>query len=238
MKKYIFISEFFLLLQLSLEIPDSFNWLNKITNYREPGSCGSNWSFSTLSLLESYYQLNKGKYIKLSEQMLLDCDTYDNGCNDGSVGNALKWIKKNGIMKDSDYAYKGVSGVCKKDPSKYIDMKVTGYTKLGSESSPADEEEMKKILYEQGPISIGINATPLTHYSSGIIDLDSDKCPPNEINHRGLIVGYGTINGIDFWLVKNSWGKPWGENGLLRIRRGKGVCGINYDAYIADVSFE
>ena len=234
----IFIS--FTFLSIVLGIPDSYNWINRISNFRQPGSCGSNWSFWTLTLLESYYQINKRAYVKLSEEMLLDCDTYDHGCKNGTIENALKWIQKNGLMKDSDYVYKGISTVCKKDPSKYIDMKVTGYKKLGSvfsTFSAVDEDEMKKVLYETGPLLIGINATPLSTYTGGIIDLSYTKCPPTQINYYALLVGYGTSNGVDFWIIKNSWGKSWGESGYFRVKRGSGVCGVNYYVLLPVVSF-
>lgn len=237
-KLILLIIMFFILLKTTLGIPDSFSWVDKI-KIREPGPCGSNWSFSTIALLEGYYQKHKGVYIKLSEEMLLDCVKYNNGCKNGTIENALRWIKENGLMKEDDYPYKGLISTCKADPSKYIDMKVTGYRKLGngySKDSPADEEEMKEILYEKGPISIGINATPIQTYTSGILDLSSNLCPPH-INHQAFLVGYGRINGIDYWNIKNSWGRGWGERGYFRLRRGRSVCGVNYYAHVADVKF-
>ena len=238
-KLFLLITTFIILLKASLGIPDSFTWVDKI-KIREPGQCGTNWSFSTIALLEAYYQKYKGEYVRLSEQMLLDCNIYNNGCNNGTIENGLRWIKENGIMKEDDYPYKGLISVCKKDPSKYINMKVTGYRKLGgySKNSPADEEEMKTILYEKGPISVGINATPLQTYTSGILDLSSSLCPPTHTNHQAFLVGYGKINGINYWTVKNSWGRAWGERGYFRLRRGRSVCGINYSAHVADVKFD
>ena len=121
-------------------------------------------------------------------------------------------------------------------------MKITGYIKLGDSSdsySPADEDEMKEFLYENGPLSIGINADPLQTYSSGILDLPSSKCPSSGINHAVLLVGYGvdSNSGLNYWIVKNSWGKSWGESGYFRIRRGNGTCGVNCYVLSATVSF-
>ena len=238
-KLILLIASLILLFKISLEIPDSFTWVDKI-KIREPGQCGSNWSFSTVALLEAYYQKQKGVYVRLSEQMLLDCVTTNDGCKSGTIENALRWIKENGIMKEDDYPYRGLVSACKADPSKYIDMKVTGYRRLGNgytKDSPADEEEMKSILYSKGPINVGLNVTPLQTYTSGIIDYSSTLCPPTHINQRLFLVGYGRINGIDYWNIKNSWGRAWGERGYFRLRLGRGVCGVNYYAVVADVVF-
>ena len=84
-----------------------------------------------------------------------------------------------------------------------------------------------------------MNANPLSTYSSGIIDLSSSACSPSGINHSALLVGYGSdsATGLDYWIVKNSWGKAWGEAGYFRIRRGNGTCGINCYVISATVSF-
>ena len=177
-----------------------------------------------------------------SEQMIIDCDTSDSGCNGGLMQYTFTWLKSNGIMLEEDYPYTGVKGKCKSDKSKYIDMKVTGYKKLGSSSSTwscVDEDEIKEFLYETGPLSIALNAELLQNYSSGIIDVPSSQCPSSGINHAVLLVGYGydSTVGLNYWLVKNSWGKDWGESGYFRIRRGSGACGINCYITTATVSF-
>ena len=116
----------------------------------------------------------------LSEQMLVDCDTMDDGCIDGLMEYAFSWLKNNGgIMTDADYPYKGVKQACKLDKSKYVDMKITGYKKLGSSStwSPVDEDEIKEFLYVTGRLAVGLNANPLKSYSSGVLDKTSSQCP-------------------------------------------------------------
>ena len=176
----------------------------------------------------------------MSEQMLVDCDTYDSACNGGLMEYAFTWLQENGgIMTDTDYPYKGYKSSCRSDASKYVDMTITGYTKLGSSSStwdPVDEEEIKEFLYETGPLAVALNANPLQTYSSGILDKTSSQCPTSGINHAVTMVGYGTAE-KDYWIVKNSWGKSWGESGYFRIRRGNGTCGINCYITTATVSF-
>ena len=224
--------------------PTSFDWRdrNRVTPVKDQGQCGSCYAFSTTGNLEGIYGPRGGVLKPFSEQMIVDCDTSDSGCNGGLMQYTFTWLSKNGIMFEEDYPYTGVKGSCKKDSSKYVDMKVTGYLKLGSSSStwsPVDEEEVKEFLYETSPLSTTLNANPLMDYTSGILDLSSSQCPSSGINHAVLLVGFGTDSslGKDYWIVKNSWGQDWGENGYFRIRRGGGVCGINEYIITAKVSY-
>ena len=224
--------------------PSSYDWRtrNIVPPVEDQGSCGSCWAFAALGNLESLYAVNKGTLKTFSKQMLVDCDTSDSGCNGGLMEYTYTWIQKNGIMLDSDYPYKGMKSTCKSDKSKYVDMVVTGYFKLGNSYSTyscVDEDEIKEFLYETGPLAAALNADPLQTYSSGILDVNSTKCPVSGINHAVLIVGYGTdpTVGLDYWIIKNSWGKSWGESGYFRIRRGNGTCGINCYVITGKVSF-
>ena len=225
--------------------PDSWDARDRgcVSPVKDQGSCGSCWAFATIANLEALYCMKKGVMIDLSEQMLIDCDTEDSGCNGGLMEYAYDWIKRNGgIMTEADYPYKGYKSTCKSDPSKYIDMKITGYKKLGSSSStwsPVDEEEVKEFLYETGPLAVALNANPLQTYSGGILDKTSSQCPTSGINHAVTMVGYGhdSSSGKDYWIIKNSWGKSWGESGYFRIKRGSGTCGINCYITTATVSF-
>ncbi len=212
--------------------PERYDWRDNgyVFPARNQGSCSASWAFSTITNLEGLYAIGTGVPKKLSEQEIIDCDTEDSGCSGGLMQNAFEWLKENGVMLEEDYPYTGRKDTCKKDPSKYIDMKVTGYKKLGSSSSTwaeVDEEEMRDFLLVTGPLCAAMNANLLQFYTSGIIDGDKSQCSPGMINHSVAIVGYGVEAGIDYWIVKNSWGTSWGEQGFFRISRGKGTCGIN-----------
>jgi len=221
-------------IKLPKSVPDSWDWRDHIpiSYVWDQSSCNAGYLFSTICNLESIYAINKGNYKTLSLQYFIDCDTYDSGCSGGLMESTFKWLVQfgGGLMTDADYPYTGYKGTCKADSSKYIDMSVTGFINLGGVSSsfsPADEGEMKEYVYEVGALAVGVNGTPLQTYSGGIIDLSNDKCNPMGINHACAIIGYGTENGLDYWIVKNSYGSSWGENGFFRIARGKGTCGIN-----------
>ena len=223
--------------------PAAWDWRDKgyVSDVKDQGSCGSCWAFSTVANLEGLYYKGKGKMVTMSEQMLVDCDTYDSACNGGLMEYAFTWLQENGgIMTDTDYPYKGSKKTCSSVASKYVDMTITGYTKLGSSSStwsPVDEDEIKEFLYETGPLAIALNADPLQTYTGGILDKSSSQCPTSGINHAVTMVGYGNENGKDYWIVKNSWGINWGENGYFRIKRGSGTCGVNCYITTAKVSF-
>ncbi len=231
--------------KVSNAAPSSYDWRNygRVSGVKDQGSCGSCWAFATVANLEGLYAATKGTIKTFSEQMLVDCDTSDSGCNGGLMQYAFTWLKKNGgIMYEADYPYKGVKQTCKSSSSKYADFTVTGYKKLGSSWSTwsaVDEDEIKEFLYETGPLAIALNADYLSSYVSGVFDLSSTKCPSSGINHAVTLVGYGydSSSGLDYWLVKNSWGVSWGESGYFRIRRGNGTCGINCYITTATVSF-
>ena len=225
--------------------PDAWNWKDQgvVSDVKDQGSCGSCWAFSTMGNLEGLYALEKGVVKTFSEQQLVDCDTLDSGCNGGLMEYSFTWLKDNGGFNlDTDYPYKGTKQACKSDSSKYVDMKVTGYKKLANGYSNwdcVDEDGIKEFLYATGPLSVTLNANPLQTYSSGILDKTAAQCPTSGLNHAVTMVGYGTdsASGKDYWLVKNSWGKSWGESGYFRIRRGNGTCGINCYITTATVSF-
>ena len=225
--------------------PSSYDWrnYNRVSSVKDQGSCGSCYAFAVTGNLEGLYAAKKGVIKTFSEQYIVDCDDQDSGCNGGLMEYTFIWLKKNDcILTDSDYPYKGRVQTCNIDRSKCVDMKVTGYKKIGESTYtwfPIDEDEIKEFLYETGPLAIALNADPLQTYSSGILDVTSARCPSSGINHAVTLVGYGTDSSSskDYWIVKNSWGKSWGESGYFRIRRGNGTCGINCYITTALVSF-
>ena len=214
--------------------PDELNYIDQgyLQAVKDQGSCGSCYAFSAIANIEGLYYRKMGVNKEFSEQMIVDCDTEDSGCNGGLMELTFDWIKDNGgIMSMADYPYKGRKQACKSDKSKYDpNVVVTGWEKLGDPDetwSPVDEDEIKEYLYAKGPLAIAMNADPLQYYSSGIINYNARQCDPDGMNHAVTLVGYGTANGTPYWLVRNSWGKNWGEKGYFRVYRGTGVCGIN-----------
>jgi cathepsin F len=206
----------------SLANPTAFDWREQgaVGPVKDQGQCGSCWAFSTVANLEGLYQIKNKKSVVLSEQSLVDCDKVDNGCNGGLMENSLAFVRDNGIALSTAYPYHGRDQRCQSYTSA---MKVSGFTFAPSE----DEEEIKSFLVQTGPLSIAVNAEPFQFYSGGVLDADEYECDPQSLNHGVALVGYGVENGTEYWVVRNSWGKNWGENGYIRLALGKGVCGVN-----------
>lgn len=214
-------------------LPVAFDWREKgcVNAVKDQQSCGSCWAFSTVGNLEGLYHIKYGKLLRFSEQHLVDCDPIDAGCNGGLMENTFKWLIDNGgFMYESDYKYTGRDEICIEDKSKFVG-KVASFNILDT----TNEQAIKQYLVETGPLAIALNADALMSYRSGILDKTARQCDPAGLNHAVVLVGYGMAD-KEFWIVRNSWGKSWGESGYFRIALGKGVCGIN--TYISSAHLE
>jgi len=208
----------------------NFDWRNygAVTGVKDQGQCGSCWSFGTTGDIEGTWFLAGHALNPLSEQQLVSCDKSDAGCNGGLQENAFNYIiKTGGIQSEADYPY--VSGTgrvpsCSVDTKKFV-ANITTWAQVSSSAS--GESGILSYVTNNGPVTIGINANPMQSYTGGIDD--PSNCSPFNLNHAVLIVGYGTDNGVDYWLIKNSWGTSWGEQGYYRIVRGKDACGLARD---------
>jgi C1A family cysteine protease len=212
--------------------PIAVDWRAKgaVTSVKDQGQCGSCWTFSSTGAVEGSWAIATGKLLDLSEQQLVDCATGitygSHGCNGGQMDGAFKYIIANGQCAASSYPYTSgttlTSGTCK---SCTPVAKVTSC----SDVKPNDQISLKAAVAQQ-PVSIAIEADTryFQSYSGGVIT--STTCGTS-LDHGVLIVGYGNQNGQDYWLVKNSWGTTWGEQGYVKIARSSstndpGICGI------------
>lgn len=208
------------------ELPKEFDWRDKgvVTKVKNQKQCGSCWAFSTTGNIESMFAIKYGNLKSFSEQQLVDCDTTSEGCGGGLPMDAFDYVKNaGGIQEEATYEYKGVKEACQADTNKFV-AKVNGYNWISQ-----DEEVIKSVLYNNGPLSVALNATMLQWYIKGVLDVGPPfTCDPKLLNHAVLIVGWSeTKEGKKYWIVKNSWGVNWGEKGYFNIVYGKGECGIN-----------
>ena len=203
------------------------DWRNKgvVNDIKDQAQCGSCWAFSTIQTVESIYAINKGKLYSFSEQNLVDCVTSCYGCNGGLMTSALTYIAQSQggkVMTETDYPYKGVDQSCKFDSSKAFNAGVTGYGEVASGS----ESDLAAKCQSVGPIAIAIDASNWSFqlYSGGIYDESS--CSSSNLDHGVGLVGYGTEGSTAYWIVRNSWGTSWGENGYIRMVKDKNnQCG-------------
>jgi cathepsin L len=206
---------------------DEVDWRTKgaVTEVGTEGDCGASWSFSALGALEGQLAIKTGQLVALSSQNLLDCSAdYGNGaCEGGLTHSAYDYIQDNGIMSESDYPYEGQQGSCRFDSSKSV-TKISGYQDVDYMS----ETSLQTTVATIGPVASAVHATDnLQFYYGGIFFDDTCNLSLTDLNHGVLIVGYGTELQYDYWIVKNSWGTDWGENGFYKSIRNYGNnCGI------------
>lgn len=220
------------------DLPQEVDWVSKgaVTNVKNQGTCGSCWSFSATGAIEGAYFLKTGKLVSFSEQQLVDCDKDCFGCKGGMMDSAFEWIEDHkGMCSEEDYPYVSENGIVPDQCS--IGCKIVSGSAVKSFVDVViNSEESLMAAVAQQPISVAIEADSSTFqfYKSGVM---TGRCGA-KLDHGVLAVGYGTSSdGIDFWKVKNSWGPNWGEDGYVRLQRGKktifnksGECGILKDA--------
>ncbi|XP_057949704.1 zingipain-2-like [Malania oleifera] len=210
------------------ELPESVDWRAKgaVNPVKDQGQCGSCWAFSTIAAVEGINQIVTGKLVSLSEQELVDCDTlYNSGCNGGVMDYAFEFIIGNGgINTEQNYPYTAADGSCDESLMRAKAASIDGFEDV----PPFDEKSLKKAVANQ-PVSVAINAggRAFQLYDSGVF---TGECG-TELDHGVAAVGYGTENGKDYWIVRNSWGAGWGETGYIRMQRNLaensfGKCGI------------
>ncbi|KAF0890528.1 hypothetical protein E2562_003743 [Oryza meyeriana var. granulata] len=221
-------------------LPTDFDWREHgaVGPVKDQGSCGSCWSFSTSGALEGAHYLATGKMEVLSEQQMVDCDhecdpseprSCDSGCNGGLMTTAFSYLMKSGgLQSEKDYPYAGRENTCKFDKSKIV-AQVKNFSVVS-----VNEDQIAANLVKHGPLAIGINAVFMQTYIGGV------SCPyicGKHLDHGVLLVGYGSAGYAPirfkekpYWIIKNSWGENWGENGYYKICRGphaQNKCGVD-----------
>lgn len=214
------------------ELAASVDWVTKgaVTKVKDQGQCGGCWSFAATGGLEGAWELASGKLQSMSEQQFLDCDKTDSGCNGGLEYQGWTFFKNKdeGICTEGSYPYTARNGVCQYSSCSLAIPAggITGVTHVSKSAS-----SLQSALQQQ-PVSVGIQAdqSAFQFYSGGIL---TGTCG-TQLDHSVLAVGYDTSS--NYWLVKNSWGASWGDNGYVKLDMAGDKCGILDDASYPSVS--
>lgn len=199
-----------------------------ITPVKNQGSCGSCWSFGATAGTENAHKRATGTLLNLSEQQLVDCDPKSHGCSGGWHFWAWDYLRSTPQVLETQYPYTAKQGTCNAQKSAGGQVRVSTYSRI----TPGDVAQHKAGV-QQGVLAIALAAgsSAFQLYRSGV--LTGTACG-TQINHAVATVGWGTENGIDYWIVRNSWGASWGDAGHIKIaaQAGQGVCASQYYSYI------
>merc|ERR1712045_32411 len=211
-------------------VPASYSAVDAglVSSVKDQGSCGSCVAFASMAAIETCLKkASGGKLADFSEQQIVDCGYGKNGargCNGASTYAYIKYVADTSLAltHESTYPYLNTSPklTCPTNLKAYnTGAKVVSgyYTYSGTEA------KLKALVAEHGAVVTAVAAAgPSSKYAGGVFS----GCTSNKQDHAVTVVGYGTSNGVDYWLIKNSWGSTWGEKGYIRLKRGVGMCGI------------
>jgi len=213
-------------------LPAAWDWRTKgIVPPIRPtqGTCGSCWAFGTVGVMESAIKKSGGPLVDLSEQFLISCNKDNWSCSGGLTAHKYHYntLGKNqttvGAVLESVKPYTMSNGTCGttnyNKPYKLSNWKFV----TGSEWTMPTVNQIKNAIYTYGPITAGICAGSLfQNYSGGIFKTTEDVCS-GSTNHQIILVGWNDTGG--YWILRNSYGTSWGENGYMRIKWGTSRVG-------------
>jgi len=224
--------------------PERVDWRERgaVTPVQDQGSCNLCWAFATTAAMEGAFFAAHGELKKLSEQLMGDCchgdpcGGRDPGCmHGGCIHCALEWLQSNYQVLETEYPFIGnASSSCRMAdfPPQASALAVT----------ILDENSLTQMLHGLNvvPMAVGVDSSTddFMFYKSGIFN--DPKCG-TDIDHAVLAVGYALASPMTgqpaYWLIKNSFGTSWGEEGYIRIMMTKdgdpGICGVQNDCQYA-----
>jgi cathepsin L len=193
-----------------------------VNDVQDQGHCGSCWAFSTVATMEGAHFQASGKLEKFAEQQPVDCVTACFGCHGGNPTIAIRYYKEHDAMLEKDYPYTAQGGHCDYQQG-------SGIRGKGSVAVAAENIDAMKAALNENVLSVAIQANKAVfqNYKEGIFD--DEGCGGLNLDHATNVVGWGKDETKgDYWIMRNSWGTTWGEEGYMRmkIQDGRGICGV------------
>jgi C1A family cysteine protease len=200
---------------------------------KDQAQCGSCWAFAATTPIEYQYCMRRNLTapVLLSEQQLVDCSSPQGNlaCNGGNFETAWYYINvAGGQASSSSYPYTALTQTCTfPSSSKPAVAKISNYFCMPYNKP---NETAMIVMLQKGPIAVSLYVSDnFQNYASGIFsDPLCSTVPWSMINHAVVIVGYGTLGCVDYWILRNQWGTSWGMAGYMYMKRGVDMC------YIAD----
>lgn len=233
-------------LQQKADLPKEKMWetLETFAYTKNQAACGSCWAIASSTVLEAHNEIYNKNHRIFSTQQIVDCTPNprhcggEGGCKGATAELAMEWVLKNGLQNASERPYTGQDEACVRAPSVMAHLGTdaarssqTGaaFGMVGWSTLPKNEyEPLVRALAEVGPVAVSVAAGQWFAYEAGIFN----GCPKdNVIDHAVVAMGYGEEAGNKYWIIQNSWGQDWGENGFIRMFRHAegGYCGMNND---------
>merc|ERR1719253_928129 len=245
--------------QRGAELPKSKVWseLAMAQRIKNQQNCGSCWAIAVSSVLEAHVQIYTNKVRTFSAQQIVECTPNprhcggDGGCQGATAELGMEWVLKNGCAEESEVPYTGQDAKCQGGSAtndmaralvagggtSFLDgadaaaMGGGAFGMTGWETLPKNQyEPLVRAIAEKGPVAVSVAADKWFDYESGVFN----GCPKDAvIDHAVTAIGYGEQeqDGTKYWLIQNSWGTDWGENGHIRLQRHDQdtYCGMNND---------
>lgn len=230
------------------DLPKEFNWKSLIQDSIRQGECGSCYTFATMEMAQARIKKKYNETVKLSVQYSLNCNYYNQGCEGGYPTLVSKFGSEFQFVDESCLKYTAKNGKCSDscDVSALSRVyKVKNYWFVGGNYGKCSERAMMLELMNKGPFVVSFEPNmEFMYYKKGIfhsvlaaewIVEGKDQPSWEKVDHSVLLVGWGEEDGEKYWILQNSWGTNWGENGLFRMRRGTDESGIESMGEAAEI---
>ncbi len=222
-------------------LPAAFDWRTSgaVTPVRDQGNCGGCWAFATVGALEFAFKVKMGTDINASEQFLVSCNNDGYSCNGGWFAhnyhaNTLgKLQTAAGAVVETDIPYIASNGSCKAVSSH--PNRISSWSYIAGYTVPS-VDQIKNAIYTYGSVATAVCVGPAFQaYRSGVFSTDeSAACGSSKVNHAIVLIGWD--DATQTWVLRNSWGSSWAEQGYMRIKYGTSNVGYsaNYVVLASD----